>query len=140
MGGMESSKMSKGRNASKKIGNHWHRRTRYAKNLGEMLSWLHLCVALSTNFIMRNAVIWFMEAKHVAGKFKPLEETGLTLSGEYFVVSTCIDNVGDSQRGNASTVTDQCDFVYCATDTLFSLRLESKSCFVRELNATNLNE
>jgi len=94
----------------------------------------------STEYKLYYAVIWFMEAKHVAGKFKPLEETGLTLSGEYFVVSTCIDNVGDSQRGNASTVTDQCDFVYCATDTLFSLRLESKSCFVRELNATNLNE
>jgi len=34
---------------------------------------------LGIKFNMRNAVIWFIEAKCVAGKIKPPEENGLTL-------------------------------------------------------------
>jgi len=37
---------------------------------------------------MRNAVIWFTEARCVAGKVKPSEENGLTLSHGTFAVFT----------------------------------------------------
>jgi len=37
---------------------------------------------------MRNEVLWFIEAKYVAGKVKPPEENGLTLSHCTFAVFT----------------------------------------------------
>jgi len=37
---------------------------------------------------MRSGVIWFMEAKCVAGKVKPPEEIGLTLSNTTCAVFT----------------------------------------------------
>jgi len=45
---------------------------------------------------MRNAVIWFMEAKCVTGKFKPSEEIGLTSAHNVFAVFTCIGSIRDS--------------------------------------------
>jgi len=45
---------------------------------------------------MRNAVIWFMETKCVAGKVKPPEEIGLTLPHKTFAVLTSFGNIRDS--------------------------------------------
>jgi len=45
---------------------------------------------------MRNAVMWFMEAKCVAGNVNSPEENVLTLSHETFVVYTSFGNIRDS--------------------------------------------
>jgi len=37
---------------------------------------------------MQNAVVWFIEARCVAGKVKPPEEIGLTLSHQKYAVFT----------------------------------------------------
>jgi len=39
---------------------------------------------------MRNAVIWFIEARCIAGKVKPPEKSGLALSHRTFAVVTCL--------------------------------------------------
>jgi len=43
---------------------------------------------LSIRFNIRNVVIWFVKAKCVAGKVKPIEEIGLKLLHKTFAVFT----------------------------------------------------
>jgi len=53
-------------------------------------------VVLSVKFNMRNAIIWFMEAKFFANKVKPPEEIDLKLPHKTFAVFKQVGNAHDS--------------------------------------------